>query len=203
MKLTNTQKKWAWIAGSLLVSIHFAPAFVSGVRRAFSGPPPAVLSKPSAAHAIPPPVLPPIAVPFVDPQFTRLSGIWVGKIVRPGGITCGLRLELRPSQAKPSEFTGYSVLSCGPSFLQIQGGPASMRTLNSVLNQSTPISTISSGPVIDGAIQLHLDQTIGKTPDGCHPTEFTLTPFGDNNLAAKWQEPPCADGQTLMQRSPR
>jgi hypothetical protein len=201
MKLTDKQRKALWIIAPVLLIIHFAPDFIAAVKRA-SQPTAPIHAKPSAAIAAPvQPLLPP--PPAIDPQFARLSGIWAGKLVKPGAVTCALRLELRPGQPQPAEFTGYTSLSCGPSFLAMPGGPASVKQFNAVLNQMTPISTIATGGVVGGSIELHLDQTIGKA-DGCHPTAFTLTPFGDNSLAVKWQEDsPCEGGQMLMQRSPR
>jgi hypothetical protein len=57
--LTDQQKKWAWIAGAILLTAHFAPNFINSVHHASSSPAPAVLHKPSPARVAPAPPPPP------------------------------------------------------------------------------------------------------------------------------------------------
>src|SRR5271170_3970811 len=187
MKLTEKQRKGLWIAGVALILVHLGRGWIINLWQARHHP----VSRPSATHIAPPPIQPVAVLPVIDPQFIHLSGIWVGKIVRPGGTTCGLRLELRPSQAKPGDFTGYSVLSCGPSFLQIPGGPASVRTPTAFLTraplyQPYRAARLSTGRFscisIRPSAKPLTDATRPISP--LHPSEITtLQPNGRSRLA--------------------
>jgi hypothetical protein len=43
------------------------------------------------------------------------------------------------------------------------------------------------------------DKTVGTDINGCAVTEFTVTPFGTNVVAAEWKEGACAGGNMLLQ----
>jgi hypothetical protein len=205
MKLTDTQRKWLWIAGIALVVLHFAPRFIATIRQAANPPAP---PKPSAAHVaqVEPAVVivPPVIT--VDPQITNAMGIWLGQTVRPDQATsCLLRLELKPTPLKPGDYTGYSTMSCGPTLALIGQRISQSGEAKAILTQMMPVSTILTGPAMNGALQLHASQTIGAPHDGCTVTDLTLTPFGDNNISVKWLESPetCHGGDMLLRRSPR
>ena len=194
MKLTDKQRKGIWIVGALLVVLHFAAGFV----RSSSQAPKQV--KPSAARPIDVPApLPPVH--FVDPQFAMLSGSWTGRYLR-ASYFCNTKLELRPNVMAADEFTAYTTMSCGPTDVNVlaKNGPPG-NWVESFIKASTPVSAIFAGKIEGPSIVVHLTQAIGTEQNGCQPTSYTLTPFGDSQLAAKWDGAPCDEGQMVMTRA--
>ncbi len=188
MKLTDQHKKWLWIAGIALVLIHFTPHILAIIVRVLH-PAPAVIPKPPAAIVAPAQPVAPV-VPLVDPQIARTMGFWAGQSVRPDEAkSCMLHLELKPTPVKDADYTGYLTMSCGPTLALMANRMSQSGEARAILTQMMPVSSILSGPVLNGSITLHADQIIGA-PKGCTTPDLTLTPFGENNLAAKWQETP-------------
>jgi hypothetical protein len=210
-KLTDKQKKITWIVIAVLAGIHFAPDMMNAIRRqeaayraghAASAPP-----APGRVPATPPvaaaPPVPEISASEI--QLGKLPGLWSGGMMRQTGL-CSLRLELRKNQDKPGIYTGYSTMACGSS-LPFMSGRVTPQTLKeSMKNQMTPASAILSGGADGESIALQLEQTASDAPDGCGITSLKLTPFGDDNMAAAWEEGPaksCAGGKVIMHRVPR
>ena len=206
MTLTDRQKKLAWIVGGILLAIHFAPGLWSSARQAWTSRDQASHSqKPSPTHYAPavPPTPAPVPAPSPDAQFAKLMGIWYGTGIKPGSTDfCHLKLELHTDPAKPGLYTAYSTRSCGPVPFMSHNTVFADRTAE-IIRKMTPTSTILTGPVENGSIHLKLEQSIGTSADGCEPNAYTLTPFGDTQLAAHWDDDHCAGGQYLMGRSPR
>jgi len=206
MELNPKQKKWLpWVAVGIFLAVHFAPGIMSVIHPVHAGarkPSPAV---PLMQRAVPAPVTTPASDPY--PALQQLSGVWIGETVMQDRGSCKLRLELGIKPLQPETFTGDSTLSCAPNLGMMRGAPVGNHQLMSALNAMKPVSGIFSGQVQNGTIDLKLDQLIGDSPDGCHPTEFSITPFGQNNLAAKWQQDipdkKCENGDMIMRRSPR
>jgi hypothetical protein len=201
MKLTEQHRKWLWIAGITLVVLHFAPGFIARLRQAHQPAP-----KPSPVHVAPvQPVAAAPVVPAVDPQIARTMGFWTGQSMRPDEAkSCMLHLELKPTPIKPADYTGYLTMSCGPTLALMANRMSQSGEARAILTQMMPVSSILSGPALNGSITLHADQIIG-TPKGCTTSDLTLTPFGENNLAAKWQETPdtCHGGDMVLTRAAR
>jgi hypothetical protein len=194
MKLTDQQRKGLWIGGIVLVLIHFAPDLLRALHQPTQQP------KPSAARTIAPaPAVPPI--PPIDPQFAILQGHWMGTYLKPKYI-CDTKLELKANPVAPEPFTGYTTMSCHPTDINAAIRPGKpVNWIETMIKAQTPASAIYTGRIEGPSIQLHLTQSIGKQEVGCQPTAYTLTPFGDSQLAAKWDEKPCEEGQVVMKRT--
>jgi hypothetical protein len=206
MKIQANQKKWLWIGGAMFLAVHFGPGIYSVIHPVHAGarkPSPAVpMVRPSA----PAPVI--TQPPDPNAPLKQLSGVWIGETVMQDRGSCKLRLELGVKPLEANAFTGDSTLSCAPNLGMMRGLPTGNHQLMSALNAMKPVSGIFSGQAQEGSIDLKLDQLIGDSPNGCHPTEFSITPFGQNNIAAKWQqndrpEKKCEQGDMIMRRAPR
>jgi hypothetical protein len=125
--------------------------------------------------------------------------VWIGGTVNDRG-SCKVRLELLKKPETPDLFSGYSTHVCGPSMAFLNERPSALAMKKSVLTQLVPVSDILSGPTANGSIMLKLDKPMGSSPDGCQLMSFTLTPFGQAQLAANWTEDKCNGGQMVMSR---
>jgi hypothetical protein len=134
------------------------------------------------SHAATPVSAPP------PPGLTRLTGYWEGRGYL-GTRVCILKVEIR--RAPQDGFSAYTGLTCFPLGMRpsIYG--------NVRLNPPTPVSTIFSGAVADGALQFHADKTIAG--GRCPVTALTVTPFGAKQVAADWKDG-CRGGQMVLQR---
>jgi len=121
MKLTEKQKKLVWVAGGVLVAIHYAPGIVNTVRQqiaAYSFAQARPLPNPAAGRvssAPPSPAPPPPAPSPEEIQATQLAasvGIWGGAVPRPNLGMCQIRIELKPNTDKTLPYLGYSTISC-------------------------------------------------------------------------------------------
>ena len=205
-QLTDTQKKGAWAVGAVLLLVHFAPsifAALHGMSFPWSHPAPAVISKPSAARYAPSPLPVPTLTPaqLADAQWQKMTGIWAGTTVQLDRGSCKMRLELQSKPDAPEYFSGYSTRVCGPSLPFMNDKVTAGHLKDAYLNQITPVSDILSGIPINGSLTLNLDQAIAKSPDDCQLTSFTLTPFGQSQLAATFTQDKCQGGQLLMGRA--
>jgi hypothetical protein len=71
--------------------------------------------------------------------------------------------------------------------------------MRNFLDHINPDAATLTGTVEKGAIHCHADKTVGTDINGCAVTEFTVTPFGTNVVAAEWKEGACAGGNMLLQ----
>jgi hypothetical protein len=204
MELTAKQRK-GLIAGAVGLGLfHFAPGIIANIHRGMH-PAPAI-AKPSPIRPMPAAaVTPPILAP-PDAPLKQLSGVWIGEAMLQDKTSCKLRLEL--GVTPPDTFTGDSTLSCAPNLGMMTHLPVGNKLLMNELQAMKPVSGIFSGQAENGTINLKLEQLIGDGPTGCHPTEFAITPFGQNNIAAKWQqndtpEKKCEPGDMIMRKAPR
>jgi hypothetical protein len=127
----------------------------------------------------------------------KLSGIWRGRAALEGRGICDLRFELR--EKEPSQFTGYSSFTCvNAGALMSAKDRGNARS--AMLNHMNPDSAILTGKIENGAVQFHVDKSIGTDINGCAATSFTLTPFGTNQLAAEWQAGTCRGGHLVLQK---
>ena len=135
------------------------------------------------------------------PQWQKMTGIWAGTTVQLDRGSCKMRLELQSKPDAPEYFSGYSTRVCGPSLPFMNDKVTAGHLKDAYLNQITPVSDILSGIPINGSLTLNLDQAIAKSPDDCQLTSFTLTPFGQSQLAATFTQDKCQGGQLLMGRA--
>jgi hypothetical protein len=198
--LTDQQKKWAWIAGAILLTVHFAPNVINAVHHAFTSPAPAVLHKPSPMQSVPP-TLPPSPPP--SPQAivaVKYGGIWAGDALMPDQSRCTIRLEIRLSDEVPQKLKGYESKSCVP-LQPLAGGRLSKGSIADVIRATSPVSAVMTGSAHQGGIRFSVDQTIGTAGDGCVLTSFTITDFGQGQVQAEWQESTCPSGRMLLRKA--
>ena len=113
----------------------------------------------------------------------------------PGGRgICDLRVELR--QNEPGKYSGYSRFSCLNN--EALTNPKDMNLMQSFLNHMNPDSAVLAGSVEKGAIHFHAEK-IGTDINRCAVTEFTITPFGTNLVAAEWKEGTRTGGSLMLQ----
>ena len=193
MKLNEKPRNALLIVALVLVLIHFAPKIVSAFQRP-AQPKPSPVRVATPAPAVPP-------VPVIEPQFAILQGKWTGTFLKPKYV-CDTKLELHANALAANPFTGYTTMTCRPTDISAAIRPGKpVNFIEAMIKASTPASAIYTGKVEGPFIELHLTQTIGKQQDGCQPTAYSLTPFGDSQLAAKWDDNPCEEGQVVMKRS--
>jgi hypothetical protein len=199
MNITSKQKKTAWIIAAVLVVIHYANPLIMTIRQRIGSmtSAPAVPSKPSPAHPFPPPAVgqgEPAAL-VTDPS--RYIGVWAGSELLPDRDVCRVRLEVRKDEQKPGQFTGYLSRACGSTAPVI-----SMKDIGKVIQDSTPINGILSGPMVNGTIQLHLDKAIGEPADRCELTDSSATLFGEQ-LSVEWKQGTHCPAGTMMLKKER
>jgi hypothetical protein len=168
--------------------------------------PHATAASPVATPAITPAPVPaaPSGAPAVAAAPARavappatISGIWQGRTAITGRGICTLRIELHENE--PAHFAGFSSLACAnfaPLMAKDDRNPAS-----ATLNRMSPAAAVLSGTMENGSIRFHVDKTVSANSNGCAATSFTLTPFGNNQLAAAWQEEGCQGGQVILQKA--
>jgi hypothetical protein len=202
MKLTEKQKKLLWIAAGIFLVIHFAPNILFSVRQAIASRQYSAYAehaKPPAAHLAMPKA--PQPLPSPDAGVSRLMGSWLGEGLLADRGFCRLALELKRGDGLPGSYKGYSTISCGPSLPFSGKKMTAENRAQSLINQMTPTSTILSGSVVNGSIEFDVDQDLGGNPDApCPVTHFTVTPFGDNNIAVVWKAGTCAGGTMVLKR---
>jgi len=215
MKLTDKQKKALWIAGAVLIVIHYAPTFINMVRQQSAGyrtaqaKPSPIPAPDRASQRLIRPSLP--DAPSVSPEAMELSklvGLWAGGMPVPGMAGgCEIRLELKAGTEKPG-FTGYSTMSCA-NVQRFRPGQRNLQNLDKVLLDATPVSAILSGVIEGDNIVLRQDRAFGAESNGCNIVEFILTPFSElmgaswKEGTANWKQEPvssCPNGQVIMHR---
>jgi hypothetical protein len=192
----TTKQRNFWLAALTLAAIvYFGPRFFSA-RQAAPAPQPEVRRPKVEAPAPPAPTAPGVEA------FNGLLGIWQGTAPLPAGM-CGLKFELRKKTDDPNRFSGFPVLACVPVMATLPGqmGPTAQQ---GILSRLSPLSATLTGTVVNGSIQFTVDRVIGKTVNGCAISAFTVTPFGEDQLVAEWQEGSCQEqpnGQILLRRT--
>lgn len=201
MTITQEQRKFIWISAVVLAVIYFTPYIVTALMQIVYMPQAAQVRQipappgtgrgplPASSPAPPPPA------PFRD-----LLGQYSGSATLATRGICALRFELRDNREKPGVFSGYSTLACTPLGLPEYNRPnADLSAM--LMMRLKPTSAILTGAAEDDAIRFHVDDTI-SSPDGCAPTEFTVKPFGTNQMAVEWQDS-CHGGAIVLNRTGR
>jgi hypothetical protein len=193
----TTKQRNFWLAALALAAIiYFGPRFLASRRVAPAPEPETRRPKVEAPAPTPPPPAPGVEA------FNGLLGIWTGTAPLPAGM-CGLKFELRKKADDPNRFSGFPVLVCTPVMATLPGqmGPTAQQGL---LARLSPLSATLTGSVVNGSLHFSVDRVIGKTVDGCAISAFTVTPFGEDQLVAEWQEGSCPEqpnGQILLRRT--
>jgi hypothetical protein len=148
--------------------------------------------------AKPKPAPSPLPTAEDGPPIGNLSGVWQGHGRVPGGRgVCDLRVELRLGD--PGKYSGYSRFSCLNN--EALTNPKDMNLMQNFLNHMNPDAATLTGAVEKGAIHFHADKTIGTDINGCAVTDFTVTSFGTNVVAAEWKEGTCTGGSLMLQKA--
>jgi hypothetical protein len=202
-KLTDKQKKIAVIVVAVLLAIHFAPGFISNLRHAFAGPPPAVVQKPSPVILAPPPSPPPSPVAIAAGKY---GGIWGGSELMPDQNRCNLRLEIRLSDGTPRKLKGYESKSCIPVQPFAGGKGIRGQNIGDLMRETAPVSAVMTGTPVEGGINFTVDSLIGAPYDGCSLIGMTLIDFGQAQVQAQWQsqrspQAPCPDNRMLLRKA--
>lgn len=200
MNITNRNRKKLWLVGAILVLLYFAPSALQSFRQA------ALLrERQRAAEAAAQAWRnAPAAVPADAPsaaviaEIGSLIGVWGGQQAQTNHEICQLALEVRNQAAV--QVTGYAKLVCYPLPSYYPGQPK-VDPGTAFLKAFTPIEAVLTAALSGtGAIPFHIDKAIGASVDGCALTSFTVTPFGNDQLAAEWQKGTCPGGQMTLQR---
>jgi len=192
----TTKQRSFWLAALALAAIvYVGPRFLASRQAAPAPPQPEVKTPKTEATA------PPAPAPGVE-VFNNLLGIWQGTAPLPAGM-CGLKFELRKKTDDPNRFSGFPVLACVPVMATLPGqmGPTAQQ---GILSRLAPLSATLSGTPANGSLPFSVDRVIGKTVDGCAFTAFTVTPFGEDQMIAEWQQGNCPEpqsGQILLRKT--
>lgn len=192
----TTKQRNFWLAALAVAAIiYVGPRFLASRSTA---PPPAETRKQKIET---PPQTAPAPAPGVE-AFNNLLGIWQGTAPLPAGM-CGLKFELRKKADDPNKFSGFPVMTCVPVMATLPGqmGPTAQQ---GILSRLAPLSATLSGTPANGSLPFTVDRVIGKTVDGCAFTAFTVTPFGEDQMIAEWQEGACPEpksGQILLRKT--
>jgi hypothetical protein len=202
--MTDKQKKALWIAGAVLIAIHYAPTILNTVRQQHAADRFAHGGASSTPVTPPPaPVPPPTPEEVQTAQLEKLAGtVWGGTAPVPSIGFCEIRLEIKTAEGKPG-FTGYSTMSCNNVLRFRPGQRSNPQNAKGDMAAMLPVSAILSGEIKGNAVELnHQEQAIGAR-DGCNIESARLVPFGDSNMAVTWTEgplPSCTGGQVVMHK---
>ncbi len=144
------------------------------------------------------PVPPRVPVKPTPSPYARLSGVWRGRAAIDGRGICDVRFELSERPDAQGQFTGYAQMVCLPTPALVAQKRPDPRVR--ALNQLNPEAAILSGAVREGTIELSVDKTVNSDSSGCNASSYSLTPFGNNQLAAEWREEGCAGGRMILRR---
>jgi len=192
------QKKFLAIAGIAVAVFYFFPAFFNAYQRAayirqmqaIQAARAQAAQKSSPLPASPPQLPADDKSGMTPATFNNLLGVWQGGGAVPNRGMCNLKLELRKAPT-PGQLTGFPTLFCMPATLQ------AMRPGNPALMQITPAAAVLTGTAKDGAIDFQVTRVLSKG-SGCEMTGFTVTPFGNDQIAAQWQEGTCPGGELQL-----
>lgn len=217
-------RKFVWPAVILLAAMYFGPSVFrflvpvslrlsgqqrSGKATAQNGGSAALPGAVSGQSAAPAEQAPPVAD---VPALAKFIGTWQGNATLPGRKeNCMLKLEVRQSHEKASEFSGYSSLSCAPSMFELLGQAGDKSKANAATMMDNmgkamnPVSAILTGTPAHGSIQFRVDKNIGvnEVSNGCPLVSLSATDFGSDQIEIdlkESQEGACQGGQMLMHR---
>jgi hypothetical protein len=196
--LTAQQKKAGWIIAGILALVHFAPGIINNVRQEFGRAKAPASLKPDPRTFAPAPSPAPALVP-VNPQvqYAGFVGIWMGSELTPDQYMCNIKLEVRASAEDMTKVSGFETRSCIPSLL-LRAKP---KSVEEVLKAASPLSAMMTGSLNDGDLTFRVDKTIGTSANGCSLSSYSVSPFGDGQVMAQWQEGSCKSGTMLLKKA--
>lgn len=201
MNNNGKNRKLLWAAGAVLVFLYFAPSALQSFRQASfyrqqeEAKARAQLGK-GGAQAPSAPAANAPALPAPTP-LGNLTGIWQGQQAQPNRDLCQVTLEMRDNGA--GGLSAYPRINCVP-LMPYLPGPHRLDPATVTAKSMSIVSAVLTGSPKDGAVAFHVDKTIGATFDGCTITSFTVTPFGNDEIATEWQNGTCNKGQVMLRR---
>jgi hypothetical protein len=203
MKLTDKQKKWAWIVAAVLLAVHFGPRYLGMILPAHDH----AAAKPSPLRPTPvappaPALLPQAAPPSPEAAAEgKYPGIWAGNALMPDQNRCSIKLEIRLSDDLPRKLKGYESESCLP-VQPLAGGRLNKGSVADIIRETAPVSAVMTGTPWQGGLTFSIDQTIGSTGP-CPLTGFSITDFGQGQVIAQLQEGVCGPGNKMVLKKVR
>src|ERR1700694_2714204 len=205
MNTNDKNRKLLWVGGAVLAVLYVAPQALQSFRqtafyreqmqaanaRAHNGRGASATTgaAPAASGSANIPAL------AANPSLGAFTGVWQGQQAQANHEVCQLAVEMRENV--PGRLTGYPRLVCYPLPSYYPGQPK-VNPGTAFLKSMSPISAVLTGSLKDGAVVFHVDKTIGETAEGCALTAFTVTPFGNDQAAAEWQNGRCGNGQMVL-----
>jgi hypothetical protein len=201
MNSNGKNRKYLWAAGAVLVFLYFAPAALQSFRQAayYRQQEEAARTRTQAAKGAAQAAPPAAASPSPTP-LSNFIGMWQGEQAQANRDLCQMALEMRDNGA--GELTAYPRISC-VALMPYLPGPHKLTAAQAAAKSMSPVSAVLTGNLKDGAVAFHVDKTIGATFDGCTMTSFIVTPFGNDEVAAEWQNGTCGRGQIMLRRMGR
>lgn len=200
---SNHKRKW-WILGAALAALYFTPQALRSFREtaAYRQRMEALNARAQATRAggvsAPAPSAPGSApAPTPNAAQGRLTGLWEGRQAQPTRDLCQIALEMRDNGK--SELAGYSQVHCVP-MMPFLPGPRKLDPGTAAFRSLTPVAAVLTGTLKEGAVEFHVDRTVGTTFDGCVITSFKVTPFGNDQVAAEWRNGTCGGGQMMLRK---
>jgi hypothetical protein len=217
-------RKFAWVAGIILVALYFTPSILrffaaathhGNVTQASPSKPSPAIPAPTAAAPSAPGIVAtaPAAVPpppaASDPALAVFLGNWVGGIQIPKRGGCVLKLEVRDGHDKDHPLAGFSTLGCMASgFDLMEKNQVKTKTpigaINAITKQLNTTEAILAGSLVSGTLEFKAEKNIGVATGGigCSMASISATPFAEQ-IAVEWKESEqegCTGGQLLMKR---
>jgi hypothetical protein len=198
MNNNGKNRKLLWAAGAVLVFLYFAPAALQSFRQEayYRQQEEAARTRAQAARGAAQAAPPAAASPSPTP-LSNLTGMWQGEQAQSNRDLCRMALEMRDNGA--GGLTAYPRISC-VALMPYLPGPHKLTAAQAAAKSMSPVSAVLTGNLKDGAVAFRVDKTIGATFDGCTMTAFSVTPFGNDEVAAEWQNGTCGKGQMVLRR---
>jgi hypothetical protein len=206
MNNNGRNRKLLWAAGAVLVFLYFAPSALQSFRQATfyrqqaearasaqAGRGTAQAAAPSASPTNVSANAPATAATIPMSNFT---GMWQGQQAQPNRDLCQMALEMRDNAGGLSAYPRINCVALMPYL----PGPHKLNPEQATAKSMSTVSAVLTGTRKDGAVAFHVDKAIGATFDGCALTSFTVTPFGNDEVAAEWQNGTCERGQIMLRR---
>lgn len=205
MNTDSNDRKWMWAAIIVVAVLYFTPQVMQSFRQAAFYRQQAQNPQVQNGRALPTNAVAPArsmvpgnpVAPVARPMPSLLVGTWQGQQMQAGRKLCTLTLEMREST--PDVMGGYAKLTCYP--LPVAG--QAHYPAQNIARYLSPTAAVLSGRIENGAVAFRIDKTIGTTPEGCALSEFNVSSFGNDQVAAQWEIGACGKGEVIAQRTGR
>lgn len=143
-------------------------------------------------------VAPNANIPGTTMPRAKIAGVWHGRSLLEGRGLCDLRFEIR--ETAPDKYSGYSGIACF-SVSPMMAAKDLRNAKSAMLNRLDPDAAILSGALENGVLHFTSTKNIGQDINGCAVSSLTLTPFGNDRMAAEWQAGDCPGGHMILGKS--